>query len=557
MWLITPFGFFSIVQKPGDASAGTLTVRARVRADLVALAQHGLPGLGTIEESTDTDYRFRAQAPRAQVAAALAAMAEAIDYDNFKDEVAQRQGHARSKLYGKVWSVLHALQTDPAFVRKTPRADSCGGVVVSGGNRVLLREPRDRHAGYAWTFAKTRRRPGESKQETALRAVREKTGYTATVRLGLHGVFAGSASRTHYYLMDAGHPPADPGGQTASVRWARFDEARALIGLTVNAEGRARDLAILGAAEAALPAIAWHEHARVQPQDWNDLQEMPARHAVLRAPLRYSADEMRRIRRGFFPTQMEQKWFLVCTGERLRMHRSWTGCLIFDVGFAPEADGGARVSEVLVNRDPQQYTCTDDAEDLQLVERIIRGHLLEPLAGPAVDPFAQGLLLAAQPDYLGSPQVVSALIGELFDTAVQVIRGEATVQALQAAASKVLAAFTRDDAGYTRMPGWHSAQQLGVHVAKYLLTPPEVGEDDTLETLLAQGLSGLLSKLREMLAAFLRDENANWEADALVQLKALQCFAVAVLLGTNTLSHGERTLGDFHWVPAVNARDAG
>ena len=34
MWLLTPTGFFSIVRKPQDAAAGTLTVRSRVRADL-------------------------------------------------------------------------------------------------------------------------------------------------------------------------------------------------------------------------------------------------------------------------------------------------------------------------------------------------------------------------------------------------------------------------------------------------------------------------------------------------------------------------------------------
>ncbi len=28
MWVLTPYGFFSIVQKPDDASRGTLTVRA-------------------------------------------------------------------------------------------------------------------------------------------------------------------------------------------------------------------------------------------------------------------------------------------------------------------------------------------------------------------------------------------------------------------------------------------------------------------------------------------------------------------------------------------------
>jgi hypothetical protein len=37
MWLITPTGFFSIVCKPGDMEAGTLTIRARAKSDLQAL----------------------------------------------------------------------------------------------------------------------------------------------------------------------------------------------------------------------------------------------------------------------------------------------------------------------------------------------------------------------------------------------------------------------------------------------------------------------------------------------------------------------------------------
>jgi hypothetical protein len=32
MWLLTVFGFFSIVEKPDDRQAGTVTIRARVRA---------------------------------------------------------------------------------------------------------------------------------------------------------------------------------------------------------------------------------------------------------------------------------------------------------------------------------------------------------------------------------------------------------------------------------------------------------------------------------------------------------------------------------------------
>lgn len=66
MWLITPVGFFSVVRKPGDLAAGTLTE-------------------------------------------AFATMLREIDYANFKDAVATRQGPGRAEVYGKVWGTLLAL----------------------------------------------------------------------------------------------------------------------------------------------------------------------------------------------------------------------------------------------------------------------------------------------------------------------------------------------------------------------------------------------------------------------------------------------------------------
>lgn len=113
MWLVTPIGFFSVVEKPEDTTAGTLTVRARVRADLERLREQHLPALGEIQAGGGTDYRFRARAPRSEVAAALAHLAETVDYDNFKNVVSARQGHERADLYADVWEVLYRLQRDP------------------------------------------------------------------------------------------------------------------------------------------------------------------------------------------------------------------------------------------------------------------------------------------------------------------------------------------------------------------------------------------------------------------------------------------------------------
>jgi len=111
MWLITPIGFFSIVEKPADREPGTLTIRARIRGDLEALRSKCLPALGSIQESSDTDYRFRATAPRADVAAAMVALVNDLHYSNFKTQVAKTQGSPRAHLYHLVWDVLYRLQS--------------------------------------------------------------------------------------------------------------------------------------------------------------------------------------------------------------------------------------------------------------------------------------------------------------------------------------------------------------------------------------------------------------------------------------------------------------
>ena len=115
MWLMTPIGFFSIVEKPDDWDAGTLTVRARVEGDLTALKARYLPELGEIQAHLGTDYRYRAVAPREAVARALSQLTLDLDYSNFKDEVYRVQGYERARVYGEVWNSLYRLQRSAAM----------------------------------------------------------------------------------------------------------------------------------------------------------------------------------------------------------------------------------------------------------------------------------------------------------------------------------------------------------------------------------------------------------------------------------------------------------
>ena len=132
------------------------------------------------------------------------------------------------------------------------KANAFGGVVIDGDGRMLLRRPRGDYDGYVWTFAKGRQDVGETPEQTALREVREETGYAATIVERLQGLHPGGTTLTGYFLMlPAGEPVAFSARETASLRWVSFDEAASLIGLTTNAIGRARDQAVLAAAREA------------------------------------------------------------------------------------------------------------------------------------------------------------------------------------------------------------------------------------------------------------------------------------------------------------------
>lgn len=155
MWLITPIGFFSVVQKPSDVAHDTLTIRARIHADLDALRAHYMPGLGDVSESKTNDYRFRAVAPRAEVASALAGMVNALDYSNFKNQVAKVQGSSRAHLYHDVWDVLYRLQSEPKKFAGAPITSTASGVTLhprkdEKGRAVEIQKPSKPSPLEAW-----------------------------------------------------------------------------------------------------------------------------------------------------------------------------------------------------------------------------------------------------------------------------------------------------------------------------------------------------------------------------------------------------------------------
>lgn len=90
-------------------------VRSRLRQHLDALIERfpDLLGQSEIKEFAGTDYAFRIFVPKPAWSQVLVALAEDMDYDNFKSEVARFQGPdgtAYEHALHKVWSVMHGLR---------------------------------------------------------------------------------------------------------------------------------------------------------------------------------------------------------------------------------------------------------------------------------------------------------------------------------------------------------------------------------------------------------------------------------------------------------------
>lgn len=141
---------------------------------------------------------------------------------------------------------------------RTERQVSAGGVVVraSGeGPELLLASRRVRSGELVWGLPKGLVEEGEPSEDTAVREVREETGWRASVRRHLRDIeywFVWEGTRVHktvrFYLMDA--EEEDPAGrdrEMEEVRWFPLAEARSVAGFDSERE-------VIAAAAEALEA---------------------------------------------------------------------------------------------------------------------------------------------------------------------------------------------------------------------------------------------------------------------------------------------------------------
>lgn len=473
-------------------------------------------------------------------------------------------------------------------------ADTFGAVLINAKGQVLLREPTGHFGGYAWTFTKGRAREGESPAEAALRHILNDTGWTAEILAEIPGTFAGTTSTASFFLAGRIGKPGDHDQNTAALRWADFEDAEDLIRLTPNEVGRERDIAILRAAEGVSLHLPWTSRAAACEEDGGGfIKPMPERRTEIPVDLRYSEGRMRLLRKGFYPSGDDDKWFMWFADDVLHMHRSWTGLCIYHVPFHQTAHGW-RATTAIVNRDPREHAETRDEVDEQLIEEMIDLHLfrepwsipgasttqvlpLPPAAptdagaalgdnegirhrraecspldveadgAPAV--FEDALALAEQSNYLGSPIVMTELIGAVINAAIDNFKETACfneVWDLIWNMSNEIATGER----YIHVPGWYTPERLGAALKRYFHVVDECTDGGDLQQLISEALMVVFLQARELLNDFIFDPSAEWHKHAVPQLVGLRAWSVSAFLGVNEDTDPGVTVADFLWRPA-------
>jgi len=119
-------------------------------------------------------------------------------------------------------------------------ATSAGGVVVrheSGRAWLVVGSRRRERDGWTWTLPKGTPKPGETREETALREVAEETGLEVRITGPLDSIeysFVQAGQRihktVHYFMMEAaGGDLARHDHEFEQVRWVTFAEAASML----------------------------------------------------------------------------------------------------------------------------------------------------------------------------------------------------------------------------------------------------------------------------------------------------------------------------------------
>jgi|GEM_PF-3115904 len=213
-------------------------------------------------------------------------------------------------------------------------------------------------------------------------------------------------------------------------------------------------------------------------KDWKT-KPLPKKRSLIPIDRQFTLAEMNRIRWGFIPMAMEEKWFIFFKRNRLFFHRSWTGYCVFVAHFKRSQDGYV-LHLIEANRNRRQYTEEDDAYDAKLVSDILDNFLLAPQTSKGPSGLSAALDQASKPNYLGDPEVVGNLLRKYRDMAVESRKTKLDPEERMACdhgyALGMAEIFLGNVPAYAPMIPWNSPGQIDRWIASELHRPGFEGE---------------------------------------------------------------------------------
>ncbi len=459
------------------------------------------------------------------------------------------------------WAALAQNDTfeEPPFTPPAGYKLAAGAVVVEPHGRVWVVHPTNGFGGYQTTFPKGRVTKGGSLRETACREVYEEAGLIVAPFAFLADSLR-STSYTRYYLARRREgSPADMGWESQAVSLVPLRYLRDFVNRSVDKALVAALLAQEGKWGQWFPGSGPLVDGHRVATRYSWLREpLPPQQRNLAIDVRLDAQQAARVRRGFIPAAMEQKWFAYFEANVLYQHRSWTGYLIFVTPFTTEGEG-LRATRTLVNQDPAQFGETDEKEIRDQVEQLIANLAEAPANEDLEDPCVAALTKAMQPNYLGIPSVVSGEVAGFLDTVVrhwlsQHLGAEVPkvsyTDVLQAN-QRLTRIFAGLDPDYTVIGPWNSAAQLGVAAVQALDLDRNYYAGEDLLCIISEGLAGVTLTAQSLLDELVT-AHQEWE-EVQPRLQALADFLTTVLMGTHSVFFPGKTLKDFASQPPASA----
>ena len=108
------------------------------------------------------------------------------------------------------------------------------------------------------------------------------------------------------------------------------------------------------------------EKIKATRDDW-EIFDMPEKHDTFTIKNKFSKEQIENLSYGHIPDEMEDRWFSYMEDNKMYIHRSWSGICVYVLSFRKHS----KKIDVTVNRDPEQYSCTDNDEDTEILQQLL------------------------------------------------------------------------------------------------------------------------------------------------------------------------------------------